>query len=180
MQAVAEEWRTITDFPNYAVSDMGRVKRIADSLCGYKAGKLLSLTPGKNGYPMVQLWSNKRFTKIYVHQLTLEKFVGPRPEGFVCNHIDACRTNNKPGNLEWISQSGNVLHCSKMGRKISPHLRGEENPFSKLKAGEVWLIKKLLASKKITQKMIGKMFCTSQAHISLFSTGKEWSSVTYP
>jgi hypothetical protein len=36
-----------------------------------------------------------------VHDLVLEAFVGPRPEGMQCRHMDGSKTNNVPSNLQW-------------------------------------------------------------------------------
>lgn len=176
---MSEQWRTIEGHPDYAVSSLGRVKRVVDSKCGFKAGRVLSSAPGKNGYPMVQLWHNQKPKKLYVHHLVLEAFVGPRPDGCICNHKDCNRSNNRPENLEWTSQSNNVKQTYSLKRRIWDPKRGESNGRAILKEGEVWLIKKLI-SKKVTQKVIGKMFRISQAHVSLIATEKEWAHVVYP
>lgn len=176
---MTEEWKVIADFPDYAVSSMGRLKRLTNSRCGHVAGMLLSLKPAKVGYSMVDLRGGDKKRKMYVHQLVLEAFVCSRPKGMVCNHIDCNRTNNCVENLEWTTQSKNVQHVYKSGR-IPHSLRGEENGFSRFKEGEVWLMKRLLASKKLTQKSIGRIFQTSQAQISLIAKGQRWRHVSYP
>lgn len=175
-----ESWREITDFPDYAVSDLGRVMRIVDSKCGSTAGSTLSLSPYKNGYSMVHLWNGDTRAKIYVHDLVLSAFAGLRPNGHVCNHKDSNRANNNIANLEWVTQSANVKHCYDSGRREPIIMRGENNGNSKLKDGEIWLIKKLLASGIVTQKNIGRMFRVTQAQVSLIKTGIRGSHVSYP
>jgi hypothetical protein len=43
-----------------------------------------------------------------VHQLVLEAFVGPKPEGFECCHADDDPTNNRLENLRWDTQCANA------------------------------------------------------------------------
>lgn len=176
---MTEEWRVIHDFPDYAVSNIGRVKRVRTSTKGHRAGRLLSLFPGKIGYVQVSLCNGKTKKKVFVHALVLDAFVGPRPLGYVCNHLDSCRTNNRIDNLEWTSQARNVKHSYKMGREpIS--LSGSSNANAKLKEGEVWLIKRLLSSGNVKQKEIAKMFCITPEAVSLINCGVNWSHITYP
>lgn len=96
------------------------------------------MRPGKNsrGYMMVQInlegtrASRKART---VHSLVLEAFIGPRPTpSHQGNHKDGDRTNNRLGNLEWVTPSENARHMIDiLGRKWE-RARGE-------KAGQVKL-----------------------------------------
>lgn len=117
--------------------------------------------------------------KNFVHALVLSAFVGPRPNGFVCNHIDCNPENNWVENLEWVTQSKNVRYAYGLGRRNLIGLPGAKNPNSKLKPREVWLIKKLLASKKIKQKQIAKMFKVTPEAISLINCGINWKHIKY-
>lgn len=84
-------------------------------------------------YQAVKL-NRKRFL---IHTLVLEAFVGPRPEGAVCCHIDGDPTNNHVTNLRWGSYSDNnhdlvrhgthfqasKTHCSKGHEYTSENTR---------------------------------------------------------
>lgn len=52
---------------------------------------------GPAGYLMVAIHQKNR----QVHHLILEAFVGPRPEGAICRHLDGNKLNNRPENLAW-------------------------------------------------------------------------------
>jgi len=102
MLAVMEEWRRIECKPGlrtYWVSNKGRTKSVKANgterilkqwtFCGYPGVSL----PGHN--------------VVHVHPLVLAAFKGPRPKGYICHHIDNCKTNNRLENLEWIPEKLN-------------------------------------------------------------------------
>jgi hypothetical protein len=64
--------------------------------------------------------------KAKVAHLVAEAFIGPRPLGFVTNHIDGDKTNNHFQNLEWVTYGENNRHAYRiLGRKqVGP--RGEQ------------------------------------------------------
>jgi len=136
-----EEWRTIKDYPDYAVSNMGRVKRVTDSRRQYRAGLILKPHIGTRGYPLQMLYRHSKPTNNLIHRLVLETFVGLCPYGCECNHKDGVKTNNSVDNLEWVTHAENEKHAYRIGLKIQG--AGDDCQNSKLKSGEVWLIKKL-------------------------------------
>ena len=71
------------------------------------------------GYMKVNLYDeNGVCKKKYVHRLVAEAFL-PNPENKPCvNHIDCDVKNNDVSNLEWCTQSENILHCSRLGRHV--------------------------------------------------------------
>lgn len=173
-----EEWRQIAEFPDYAVSNIGRVKRLT-SRPGHAIGKIMSqrLNPGpkysKCCYPSVRLTKNGTYENIRkVHQLVLTTFAGPRPKGYVSNHKDGNKMNNHIDNLEWTTQSKNVKHAFDNGLKKNK--KGADHWAAKLKHGEVWLIRKLLYSEKFTQIFISRMFKVDNTTISLIARNKHY------
>jgi len=173
-----EEWKQIEDFPDYAVSNKGRVKRTT-SRPGHAVGKIISqrLNPNpkysKCCYPSIRLAKNGTYENIRkVHQLVLTAFIGPRPKGYVSNHKDGNKLNNHIDNLEWTTQSKNVKHAFDIGLKKNK--KGADHWAAKLKREEVWLIRKLLHSKKFTQKFISKMFKVDHSTISLIACNKHY------
>ena len=132
----------------------------------------------KNGYIEVCLY--KQGTPYYklAHRLVLETFVGPCSHKTQCNHKNGNKADNSTPNLEWVSRSENQRHAVRLGLISS----GSDSYQSKLKEGEVWLIRKLL--KENTQgKLIAKMFKVDPPIISYIKNGKTyktWVHEYYP
>lgn len=178
---IIEEWRTIPNFPDYIISNLGKIKRTTTQ-GRWKAGHLIKF--GTNGkYPMVLLFSQDHRKPRYIHRLLLEAFIGPCPDGKECNHKDGNRENYSLSNLEWITKSENGLHAYRTGLKKSrigcPGKKGEKHPLHKLKDGEVYLIKKLLASHKFFHSFIAKMFRVNRVTITYIAIGKNWGHIKY-
>lgn len=113
-QPLMEEWRPIPGFPGYEVSDLGRVRsywrrgqaELADEPVLLKLSRI-----GRAGHLCVGLREGgdaTRFRTKRVHTLVLEVFVGPRPPGMECRHLDGDPTNNVPANLQWGTRRENA------------------------------------------------------------------------
>lgn len=99
---MTEEWRVIEGYPNYKVSNTGKVARIN--------GQEKKQSKCKNGYYKVSLYhSGKEPYMAWVHRLVASAFVeNPNPELFTrVNHIDENPENNSADNLEWCTPSYN-------------------------------------------------------------------------
>lgn len=147
---ISEIWKPITSCPgNYWVSNLGRIKNFK----AVKAGIIErivkgSISPTTGYYQLYFKTSNRRWART-IHSLVAEAFIGPRPEGFVINHIDHNRTNNHASNLEYITQKENVRKASEAGRlKRAPMSeerkqflgslrRGKPSPYRKLTKEQV-------------------------------------------
>lgn len=73
----------------------------------------------ERGYMKVNLYDSAgKCKKKYVHRLVAEAFI-PNPLNKPnVNHIDANVKNNNVNNLEWCTQSENILHAVKLGRHV--------------------------------------------------------------
>ena len=99
-----EEWKIIEDYPDYMISNMGRVK----SLNYNRTGKEKILKPSKNnGYYYLNLCKNGKPQKYKVHQLVGKYFI-PNPDNkpFI-DHINTDRTDNRVENLRWVTAKEN-------------------------------------------------------------------------
>lgn len=185
-----ERWATIPRATNYEISESGIIKRRIDSqnkMGGIvKRGYVPKQHKDKDGYPNISLHCDEeKKRRLRVHRLVLEAFFGECPEGMEANHIDGIKTNNHISNLEWISHEENVRHAFTIGLRE----KGEKNPMAKLKDGEVWFIKKLLASDMykekpkphtgLTDRNIGRMFNVDSATIGNIKRERSWSHIKY-
>jgi len=106
---MVEQWKTLEDFSNYEVSNLGKVRNI-------KTGLEIKSTLNSSGYFGLNLYDNGRRKAVRMHQLVANYFI-PKIEGknFV-NHIDGNKQNNRLYNLEWCTPSENSLHSKKIIR----------------------------------------------------------------
>ena len=120
---MSEQWKLIEDYPNYEVSNMGRV-RSSDRMVtverkgkkNYKLkiyGKILKPTIHNNGYKAVGLYNNGKTKQICVHRLVAKYFVDNPNNYSQVDHIDGNKLNNQYNNLEWVTLEENVSRAHK-------------------------------------------------------------------
>jgi len=179
-----EEWRMVEEAPNYAVSNLGQVKRIAPGV-STQVGRILKARPNPGGYLVCALIARKdaegerkRLWRC-VHRLVLEAYVGKRPgDNYSSNHLNTNKRDNRLTNLEWVTIQENTLHAYRNG--LFSVGQGETSKNHKLKDGEVWLIKKLLSKPVVTQRYVAKMFKVCPQAITDIKLGAHWSHIIYP
>ena len=106
-----EIWKEIKGYPNYMVSNCGRVK----SLNYKRTGKEKILKPSKNkkGYLIVGLCKNGKRKVFLVHRLVAMAFI-PNPNNYQqVNHKDENPQNNFVSNLEYCD----VLYNNNYGTR---------------------------------------------------------------
>ena len=158
--------KPIVEFEGYKVTNKGDVIG--------KTGKTLKSWKTNAGYQQVCLKKyDKKFNRT-IHRLVAEAFLCPQPDRKQCNHKDGIKINNNVENLEWVTCSENHSHAFAIG--LRSHT-GEDHNNSKLKNGEVWLIKKLIKSKKLYHREIAEMFGVNRRTISGIKIGQRWSHI---
>lgn len=169
-----ENWKPLPSFPShFDISDKGRVKfkeRTVLSTSGRKRHwpeRILPLIETSFGYWMVYLWVNGKMRAKKVHSLVLETFVGPKPEGMQCRHLDGNRKNNELTNLRWGTQKENEADKTTHGTLMV----GEKHHMSKLTNQQTAEIRKI-AAEGITKTKIALMFDVSRTTISLIVNNK--------
>ena len=86
-------------FSKYAASKEGEILNV-------KTGRILKKNLTDQGYYQFKV-NDKKLTKpknYYIHRFEWECVRGVIPEGFVIDHIDSVKTNNKIENLQLLSQ----------------------------------------------------------------------------
>lgn len=104
-------WKPIKEFPGYSVSDNGYVIGPGGRNHGPKI-----LKPARNsrGYFYVRLCRGGKIHSRSVHSLVLATFGSPRPKGYVCDHINAIKTDNRVENLRWLTDIENKHHSLRL------------------------------------------------------------------
>ncbi len=95
--------KEIEGYSGYSISSDGIVlsKRFNRPLRQYQ---------NEDGYMMCALSKDGKSKTVRVHRLVAMAFV-PNPNDLPqVNHIDGDKTNNHADNLEWVDNSGNIMH----------------------------------------------------------------------
>lgn len=119
-----EIWKTIEDYPNYMVSNMGRVKAIKWHR-GEKEKEMKPYTTYK-GYLRLRLTKNGKSKQFQIHRLVAEAFI-PNPENKpLIDHINTDRTDN----TVWLNEDGSVNY-DKTNLRWVTNKENCNNPISK-------------------------------------------------
>lgn len=153
-----EVWRPVVGYEGlYEVSDQGRVRSLdrwerngrGMPLRLFK-GKVLKSTPGSSGYLRVCLSKSGGLRHFTVHTLVLNAFVGPRPEGLQCRHLNGIQTDARLCNLAWGTIKENTNDRISHGKQP----RGEAHPCAKLTIEDVLRIRSsTLVAKELAQQL---------------------------
>lgn len=171
--------REIPRFPNYCVTIGGRVwsKPRRDRLGRHQGEKWLAPTPHhKSGHLSVMLTKNKKHHRCFVHHLVLETFIGPRPNGMECRHLDGNPTNNRLDNLKWGTHSENELDKIKHGTHFS-YLKGrcgELATGSKLSNWDRCVILFDYLTEEFSQATLGRRYGLTDVAINHLVHGRTW------
>ena len=100
-----EIWKDIIGYEGlYQISNYGNVKSI-------KRDKILKPQVNGRGYLSVGLSKNGKHKTFRLNRLVMITFVGYEEGKDQVNHIDGDKTNNRLDNLEWCTQSENMIHA---------------------------------------------------------------------
>ena len=116
---MTEIWREIPEYPGYMASSQGRIR-------GLKGG-VLKPHEQPNGYLRLMAKKSDGRRGAYVHRLVCAAFKGPPPESTsVVRHLNHGRSDNRPENLAWGTQSENIQDSKRDGRLIKTCPQGHE------------------------------------------------------
>jgi len=179
-----EIFKIISEYPDYEVSNYGRV-RTKSRLVRYThavtkkehfrktESKFLKIQyNNRTGYKFCQLYLDKKMYNRTIHTLVANTFILNELNYEVVNHKDGNKHNNTVENLEWCTNAYNHEHATKTGLKA----KGEKIKSSKLTEQCVYAIKYFLA-KGVSHSDISKAFNVSRPTISLIYQNKTWKHV---
>lgn len=105
----------------------GKGSRVRKLVIRYNDGINSANPYGRIVYPAFE-WEICDSHNLRVSRLVCLSYHGPAPfEGAVVDHIDGNKHNNRPENLEWVTQAENLLRSAEAGRL----LRGKDGRFVK-------------------------------------------------
>ena len=119
-----EKWLPVVSYPDYEVSDHGRVRSVDRTKCypvnGWRTFKsrVLKQHQTRAGHMQVRISNDDGVKTFLAHRLVLEAFVGPCPEGMEACHWDDNPANNLLSNLRWDTRSNN--HYDRVRNGIHP------------------------------------------------------------
>lgn len=180
-----EEWKDIPEWEGlYSVSNLGRVKShermINESRKeGWKPKSyvikeiILKQSRDSIGRVRVSLSKNSKVKYRFIHSLVLLAFVGKRPNGFECCHIDGNPSNNNLTNLYYGTRSDNIADAKRHGT----FPMGSRRPGALLNPDKVLKIYELCVQ-GVSDSEIAKQFNVTRGCIVQIRIGKNWREVT--
>lgn len=105
-----EVWLLIPGFPDYEVSDRGRVRNA-------RTLRLLKPQPNRKRHPYYRVKLGR--ARMYVHVAVLEAFEGPRWTGEDALHLNDDTSDNRLDNLKWGPISANRHNRTSFGRRVA-------------------------------------------------------------
>lgn len=176
-------WRPIPGFDGYEVSDVGEVRSwrpISAWASVPTEPRLLQQSSHAKGYRNVSLGTGTRLsTTRPVHRLVLEAFVGPRPVGMECRHLNGNRSDNRLANLCWGTSLDNsrdrrVHGTIPSGAQTTAKriYRGSENASARLSEDKVRAIRASSESHRVLAQRYG----VSSSTIGRVKRGEHWKA----
>ena len=159
-----EEWRDVQGFPNYAVSNFARVKRLKyiryylDGRVRHNEERIVKQT-SKDGYKMVRLFNEKTGRKgilVKTHRLVAIAFI-PNPDNKpYIDHINTIRDDNRIENLRWVTAKENSNNTITRKRNSQSRRKFiEDNPEYRLIMSQI--SKSKFADKEFKEKFKKRM-----------------------
>ena len=162
-EIIVEIWKDVVGWEGvYQVSSHGRMKSVARFVNGKNGSqrplpeKILTPLITGHGYENIVTSRHQKRGTLVIHVAVAEHFIGPRPLGFVVDHIDMNKRNNRADNLRYCTNADNC-------RKRKDH---------KLTAETASAIR---ATKNLSQSEIALMFGVSQSMVHKVISGKAWA-----
>jgi len=173
-----ERWCWIKGYEGrYKISDYGKIESYMKR-CQYywkqdKIGKLITPNKDSNGYYQISLRLNNSVKTNKIARLVSQAFIPNPLNKPQVNHKNGVKTNNHYSNLEWVTNSENILHAYKVLGNGGGAGRGESHYAAKLTWEQVKEIRKLY-KKGIIIKLLGNKYEVSNTNIRQIVNNKTW------
>lgn len=163
-------FREIPGLPGYLASSDGDIFSIktTSGYLDYNNPHELHKTLNNQGRYMVSI--NKKPTQVSRLVYMAFKNISEIPMNLVVDHVDGNKTNNRPGNLQLITQQANIKKRIHQSISLNFH-----KPSSKLDLYEVGKIKYDLLS--LPQAEVMRKYSITRNRVSNIALGKSWGNV---
>ena len=101
-----EVWKIIEKYPNYMISNLGKIKSLNYKRTGKE--QILKQSINGRGYYYVLISINNKYKNILIHKAVAEAFLENDNNYSDVNHIDGNKLNNCIANLEFCTRSENI------------------------------------------------------------------------
>lgn len=162
-----EEWREIEDYPNYQVSNLGRIMNI-------KLNKIIKGSITSYGYVTVTLKNDLGSKNMKVHRIVAKEFLNDWDSELQVNHKDLNKSNNCVENLEMVTSSENNLHAYRLLGKRKTKTK-KIDQFDK-DSNYITTFKSIADA---ARSFPDKLFVAAQSNISKCCNGKSKSAYGY-
>lgn len=185
--AITEEWRPIEAYPDYVVSNLGKVMRVKPDARNHRVSGVPLRSAARNGhaYHCVTLCREGAKETVRLSRLVCAIFNGPPPSPrHHCAHNDGNPSNNRAENLRWATPAENEADKRRHGTAaVGPRhwsvnqpekrVRGEKHGRAKLTPDAVRAIR--LDTRY--QRVIAAEYGVTQRAVWMIKTGKTWGHV---
>lgn len=136
------------------------------------------------GYSVIHLYNGEFRQPVLLHRVVAIALLPNKDHKKICiNHIDGKKTNAAKTNLEWCTQSENMVHAYRIGIRKQAGGRkfkaGEDHHFAKLRSRDIPAIRKMIRA-GCSQRKVAVAFKTTQSNISRIVAGKIWRQTQKP
>ena len=163
---MTEVWQPIPGYSKYEASSMGRLRKASESHY-----VLTDICPSNKGYLTICIKGDVgRRKRLNVHVLIAAAFLGPRPKGRECSHLNDVKTDNRSMNIIYSTHKENCALRSSNGRwggQLKLSVEKVREIKARIKTGE-----KL--------KTIAADYGVSQQTISSIKIGHTWTWIDTP
>jgi hypothetical protein len=168
------EAKEIPGFPNYAVTRDGRVWSKPNQL--HDGMWRIPVRCNKSGHFGVKLIGNRESVLRTLHSLVLESWVGPRPCGMVCRHLNGIPSDNRLENLAWGTYSQNNKDTVTHGFHVGFN-SGSRHPGSKLTDRDVRMVVYMWRTGIFSQAEIANIYGVGSRCVSKLVTKERWKHI---